>query len=262
MLNMHNINSTGENGHQLDLVACAKMEHLLDDILHANYEVLDTDNPTHVDNDTLPNGDLSGCGEVIELCEELQSNGLPYKGNVGLFVGHTAGTGAMAINGEDEHESSNRVAEIAEIEFRASGYRVYVIQRDGRLGYAEAMAEHGATAQRLQLDVSLEIHRNAYDGKPHGAEIIVCSHSTAATLGSAFVQVTNETYPTRTNRGVKVKKGGRGYLFNASQPCPSAIYEPCFFDSVEWYDYWGSWVDREANYIVNIIERFFELKSI
>jgi N-acetylmuramoyl-L-alanine amidase len=227
---------------------------LLEDILQDNYEVLDTSTPTHVDGDALPNPVAAKPPETREA-----ETATPNRGSVGLFVGHNARTGATAIDGLDEWTTRNTVALKAFELLRERGFTPHVIYRDGRLGYTSAMKEHGRTAARLGLDVSLELHFNAYDGSAHGAELIVASTTTRDTLGNAFVDATTEYYPDRVLRGggVKLLKGGRGYGFNRHQPCPSGVYEPCFGDSTEWYDY-DDEVDKEAAYIVRIIENYFQ----
>lgn len=224
---------------------------LLEDILQANAEVLDTDNPSHVDSGTLPDprGDV--------LASSVSKPDESPKLKVGLFVGHNRGTGATAIDGSDEWESRKKVAEAAAVLLSEDGYRVHVIYRNGQLGYAAAMREHGRTASKLGLDLALELHFNAYNGEATGAEIIVASQSSADTLGKAFVESTETFYPDRVLRsgGIKVQTSGRGHLFNANQRCVSGIYEPCFGDHAEWYEY-AEDVDKEATYVADIVKRF------
>ena len=222
---------------------------LVEDILAANAEVLDTSSPSHVDT-----SDPAGCGTDPLPTVEAVTAASP-KLRVGLFVGHTKGTGAQAIDGSDEWETRNEVALAAADILAAKGFDAHVIYRDGRLSYADAMRAHGEVCKSKKLDVSLELHFNAYDGEAHGAEIVVASQKTAQTLGNAFQEATKAFYPDRALRGVKLKTGGRGYLFNANQKCPSGIYEPFFGDSPEWYDY-AEDVEKEAAYVADIIERF------
>ena len=224
---------------------------LLEDILEANAEVLDTDNPSHVDDGTLPDAR----GDVL-ASSVADTDGKP-KLKVGLFVGHNRGTGATAIDGSDEWESRKKVAEAAAALLSEEGFQAHVIFRNGQLGYAAAMREHGRTASKLGLDLALELHFNAYNGEASGAEIIVASQHAADTLGKAFVGSTETFYPDRVLRsgGVKVQTSGRGYLFNAKQRCVSGIYEPCFGDNTEWYEYAND-VDKEASYLVDIVKRF------
>jgi len=226
---------------------------LVEDILEANAEVLDTSNPSHNDTATLPDPWVWPCANKVS-CPDADT-----VLNVGLFVGHTPGTGAKAIDGSDEWESRNKVAEAAAGMLNSSGFCAHIIYRDGRLGYATAMREHGKTSRALRLDVALELHFNAYDGQAHGAEIIVASQSTAEKLGGAFKASTTAFYPDRVLRdgGVKLKRNGRGYLFNANQKCPSGIYEPFFGDSSEWYEYADD-VEKEAKYVTDIIKRFHD----
>jgi len=226
---------------------------LVEDILEANAEVLDTSNPSHNDTATLPDPWVWPCANKVS-CPDADT-----VLNVGLFVGHTPGTGAKAIDGSDEWESRNKVAEAAAGMLNSSGFCAHIIYRDGRLGYATAMREHGKTSRALRLDVALELHFNAYDGQAHGAEIIVASQSTAEKLGGAFKASTTAFYPDRVLRdgGVKLKRNGRGYLFNANQKCPSGIYEPFFGDSSEWYEYADD-VEKEARYVTDIIKRFHD----
>jgi len=226
---------------------------LVEDILEANAEVLDTSNPSHNDTATLPDPSNVPCANKLS-CPDADT-----VLNVGLFVGHTPGTGAKAIDGSDEWESRNKVAEAAAGMLNSLGFCAHIIYRDGRLGYATAMREHGKTSRALRLDVALELHFNAYDGQAHGAEIIVASQSTAAKLGGAFKASTTAFYPGRVLRGggVKLKRNGRGYLFNANQRCPSGIYEPFFGDSSEWYEYADD-VEKEARYVTDIIKRFHD----
>jgi N-acetylmuramoyl-L-alanine amidase len=226
---------------------------LVEDIVEANAEVLDTDNPSHVDSGTLPSA-----GGDVQQDSVADPEGKP-KAIVGLFVGHNRGTGATAIDGADEWESRRKVANAAAEKLKDAGYRAHVIYRNGRLGYASAMREHGRATSSLRLDLALELHFNAFDGSAEGAEILVASQSTADTLGKAFVDATSAAYPDRVLRsgGVKLQTGGRGYLFNANQRCPSGVYEPCFGDSPEWEDYVND-VDKEAEYVADIVRRFNE----
>ncbi len=225
---------------------------LLEDILAANKEVLDTSNPSHLDN-TLPDPDATPAPPAKVTSPEKP------KLKVGLFVGHNKGTGAVAIDGADEWESRNKVALAASEKLTDAGYEVHVIYRDGSVGYSAAMRAHGERSRADKLDVAIELHFNAYDGQAHGAEMIVATHKSANTLGKAFQEATEEFYPNRTLRdgGVKLKTSGRGHLFNANQRCPSGIYEPCFGDAEEWLEYAGD-VDKEASYLANIVERFHE----
>ncbi len=224
---------------------------LLEDILQANAEVLDTDNSSHVDSGTLPDPR----GDVL-ASSVADPDGKP-KLNVGLFVGHNRGTGATAIDGSDEWESRKEVAEAAATLLSGEGFRAHVIYRNGQLGYAAAMREHGRTSSKLGLDLALELHFNAYNGEATGAEILVASQSSADTLGKAFVESTETHYPDQVLRsgGIKVRTSGRGHLFNANQRCVSGIYEPCFGDASEWYEYVED-VDKEARYVADIVKRF------
>ena len=173
---------------------------LVEDIAEATAEVLDTDNHTHVDSGTIPDSR----GDVL-ASSVSKTDGTP-KLKVGLFVGHNRGTGATAIDGSDEWESRKKVAEAAAILLSEGGYQVHVIFRNGTLGYATAMREHGRTASKLNLDLAIELHFNAFDGEAHGAEIIVASQSTADRLGKAFVDATTEAYP---DRGLRFRcRGG------------------------------------------------------
>lgn len=226
---------------------------LVEDIASTTAEVLDTDNPSHIDIGTLP--DIRGETPASSVSKPDKAPKL----KVGLFVGHNRGTGATAIDGADEWESRKKVAEAAAKLLSEDGYQAHVIYRDGTLGYASAMRKHGRTSTRLNLDVALELHFNAFDGEAHGAEIIVASQPTADRLGRAFVDATAEAYPDRVLRsgGVKLQRSGRGYLFNANQRCPSGIYEPFFGDSSEWYEYAND-VEKEARYVTDIIKKFHE----
>ena len=223
----------------------ARIQDLLADILEANAEILATSDPSHTESNLVGEG------------SEAPPASVGPKLKVGLFVGHNKGTGATAIDGEDEWESRNKLATLAAELLQSRGYFAYVIQRNPNVGYAAAMREHGATSKRLDLDLAIELHFNAFNGEAHGAEILVASTSTLETLGAAFIDATKAAYPGRVLRsgGAKLNREGRGRLFNLHQPCPSGIYEPCFGDSPEWREY-SSDPAKEAYYLADIVERF------
>lgn len=228
---------------------------LLEDILEANYEILDQSIPTHVDKSVPPAPDATS--PPAHMQAETPLNGH----TVALFVGHNANTGANSYRGEDEWTTRREVAIRAQQRLAAKGYLVGVFYRDPALGYTSAMKAHGKTSKEFGADVSLELHFNCFNGQAKGAEILVYSQATADTLGEAFVASTEKYYPKRVLRdgGVKIRTEGRGAGFNKYQPCPSGIYEPGFADNpIDWDSYWGPGnVEREADYVTDIIDRFF-----
>lgn len=233
------------------------VDDLLEDILSDNYEVLDETMPTHRDHDALPNPKAPSPPEP----RVTHTSSTP-KGIVGIFVGHNRNTGARGIEGQDEWETRNRVAKLAQDKLAAMGYEAHVLYRDQSLGYTSAMRKHGETARKLKLDVSMELHFNAYDGTARGAEILVWSKRTADTLGEAFQDVQSEMYPDQPFRGIKIMTEGRGAGFNRFQPCPSGVYEPFFGDHSEWFHYNDpDEADKEAEFVTRIFDRFFQLRS-
>lgn len=228
------------------------LRDLLEDVLNDNYEILDEENPSHVDTDTLPNTSES----PFQPYPRKGSNGK----RVALFVGHNKGTGARSHDGQDEWTTRNEVATKAAEILHRRGYTVGIFYRDRSLGYTSAMRKHGTSSREFGADVSLELHFNNADGTAKGAEIIVYSTRTEMTLGRAFTEATLKKYPRsvlRGDRGVKVKTSGRGAGFNRYQPCPSGIYEPCFADTPSDWARFKDDVDREAEYVAEIIEQFF-----
>ena len=233
------------------------IEDLVSDILDANYEVLDVEVPTHVDNDVLPNEDSPAPPSPIIK-----------KGNgetVMLFVGHNKNTGARAVDGSDEWTTRNKVAVRAAELLNQKGYNCIVGYRNGRKGYTSAMRENGELSKKHKAKVSMELHFNAANGVAKGAEILVASTKTANTLGRAFGSRVNKDYPTyklRGTKGVRLLKGGRGYGFNRFQPCPSGVYELFFGDTSDWYNHDESAeVEKEAWFVVHLIQRFFSYKK-
>ncbi|WP_373092922.1 N-acetylmuramoyl-L-alanine amidase, partial [Zhongshania sp.] len=158
-----------------------------------------------------------------------------------LIVGHTAtAMGAQTLDGKMSEYNYNFLA--------AQRVGLPYARRDfgGRKGAAKKMGQMG-------VDVSVELHCNAYNGKAHGAEILVLAGDYKS---RAYAEDMLESYCTRfkkRSRGVKeIGRGGRGY-YNLKYVKDAGVQvvlliEPFFIDNEDDYISYLDYADWLKDY--------------
>jgi hypothetical protein len=221
------------------------------DALDGITEVLDVEIPTHLDADRLPDT-KGGRTQSEKVEEEIPPPGPAPASPIGrLFVavGHNKGTGSKAYDGADEWTTSKAVADRMTQLAPRYGLQVQVGIRDRRLGYGDAMRRHGNAADVFKANLSIEIHRNAYNAKAEGCEFI-CVSDKGAAAARIFAATERAVFPeikTRRDEGILDRReGGNGAGFCRAPGCPALVVEPCFHDFPKDWDQFKDSVDREA----------------
>lgn len=225
-----------------------KVRYYAFDAIDAITEVLDVENPSHHDEDRLP--DTQTGRPPVD--EEPVPPSTPPDGMIGrLFVavGHNKGTGSRAHDGSDEWVTSKAVADRMQVLAPRYGLQVLVGIRDRSEGYGDAMRLHGDAADIFKANLAIEIHRNAFNGKAHGFEFICVSNKGAA-AARIFAATERMTFPeiaARADDGVlDRRKGGNGAGFCRAPSCPALVVEPCFHDNPSDWEQFKNAVDKEA----------------
>lgn len=162
---------------------------------------------------------------------------------VALCVGHSrlVGTraegGALSVTGVSEWEFNCRLARlIAEELHDAHDISALVIDRYQGGSYGSAMAWLAKTLRAEgDIDLAVELHFNAADGKARGHEWLHWSGSAKGKRAALEMHLAfSRTYPPSQipARGVKAKTGAdRGAGFLQATHCPAVIAEPFFGDN-------------------------------
>lgn len=168
--------------------------------------------------------------EIEEALEDSQQS-RPTTPSVGsqfrlaIVVGHTkSAPGAVGIDLPPEYEYNKRVAELIEERARIAGIPLV------RTFFRDGVGIRGAYAQvdEWRADFSIELHYNgAASAAANGCETLSSGSKGSLALAS-YVHTEMLIAMQNTDRGVKVRKTGRGSTSLSAGRAPAVIIEPAF----------------------------------
>jgi len=169
-----------------------------------------------------------------------------------ISAGHTRGTGAAAINGEQEYEWNSEVIRHYVRIMKANGHKVTVFQRDGSLLYGRAMSKLAKEIKAEGCAMALELHFNSSSNpKANGYEFLHWwgskkGRNLAQNLGLSFGRTFKAMHKRGNDDGARTLwfhqyNEGKGYSHRGAAyvyktHCPAVICEP-FFGSNSHHSY-------------------------
>ena len=171
---------------------------------------------------------------------------------VALCIGHSrAGDlGAVAADGFTHEWTFWRfIAQRAKLDFPDNEHDIRIYDAYKGRSYTEAMTDIACRLRRDRVDLAIELHFNAYNGKASGREAFYWHSSAdgqrfAETLLDIQGDLVGQDWGDSVMRGAKpANQGTRGAQFLRKTHCPAVIWEGFFGDNDQ---EWGWYSPREG----------------
>lgn len=147
--------------------------------------------------------------------------------SVALVIGHgpKKDKGAFSQNGKvNELEWNTLLVSIIEAELKSLGVKTFVIHRAIEL--VQPVKQTNATG----ADGAIEFHLNSFNEKASGTEMFYSGSGKGEMLANSLLKAAT-TILKLPNRGIKVRKKGRGSPFIMNTTMPAVIAESFFIDN-------------------------------
>ncbi len=164
------------------------------------------------------------------------ANGTPIVAapQAAILVGHTAGTGAYATDGQEENLFNTPIAIDIIEKLDKFGVKAIMVERKEE-GYKEAMKHYAKVLNAIPtIRAAVELHFNSGPPSAHGFEHIYTG-SGGRVLATSLNAAHNSRFFWQRNRGIKRPFMGRGATFLNSLKAAACIIEPAFGSNlIEW----------------------------
>lgn len=173
----------------------------------------------------------------LKVCpRDLVVDGSPIitEPEAAILVGHTAGTGYYAVDGQEEWHFNSPIAIQVVLKLEQLGVKAVIVPRTIE-SYSLAMKHYAKVINAIPtIKAAVEMHFNAAGPSAHGFE-----HLYTGVAGRGLATALNlehaDHHPWQRNRGVKRPWMGRGAPFMRSLKCACSLIEPAFGSNLdEW----------------------------
>ncbi len=172
----------------------------------------------------------------------LVANGEPVIANpsVAVLIGHTPGTGAWAVDGQEEWHWNKPIASMVIDKLISKGIGAITVQRT-KESYGAAMRHYAKVLNAIPtMRAVVELHFNsASNPRAEGHEYIYAGQD-GRQLATFLNASHSSVFPQQRDRGIKKPFMGRGSGFLKSLKAAAVIAEPAFGSNyTEWDKFRG-----------------------